>query len=113
MWPDRVKVQYSAGRGKSGRLAAYIRPAGYCFNRSRRISAANMDELNEKIEQLINRHFPTVNYYEVDGFVIGAKDKEFALKEYWRVCDREKIKKHFEVKLIEYPYPTRDDDTTN
>lgn len=93
---NHIEITCSYGRGKSGRKYAYIRPAKKCRNRSRRCS-------RDKIAACIERHFPVVYYYHVDGFVIGAKDPQSALKEYWRVCEKEKIGKVFEVTLVSYP----------
>lgn len=90
---DHIDIEYSNGRGKYGQQYAYVRPAKQCFNKSRRVKAENLNSL-------IVKHFPHVNYYKIDGHVIGAKDEESALKEYWRVCSKEKIGKHFQV------YPT-------
>lgn len=93
-----VKIQWSRGRGKNGRQYGYIRPAKKCFNKSRRCTC-------KSVTAIMKKHFPVVNYYEIDGFVIGAKNKDFALKEYWRVCEKSKIKQQFEVKLIIDDYP--------
>ncbi len=87
---DYLKIEYSNGRGKYGRKFAYVRPAGKCSNRSRRFSI-------EKLASGIEKHFPSVNYYRIDGWLIGAKNEEFALKEYWRICEQSKINKPFEV----------------
>ena len=87
-----VKIEYSNGSGKCGRLFAYIRPAGECSNRSRRVPV-------EKLAAAIETHFPCVNYYQVDGLIIGAKNEEFAIKEYYRICEKSKINTSFEVVL--------------
>lgn len=87
---EHVEIEYSAGRGKFGRLFAYIRPAGKCSNRSRRVPV-------EKLAAEIEKHFPFVNYYRVDGLTIGAKSAAFALKEYWRICQKSKINKPVEI----------------
>lgn len=85
-----IKVEYSNGSAKNGRVFAYFRPAGKCSNRSRRVPV-------DKLESAIQTHFPCVNYYQVDGCIIGAKNETFALKEYWRICERSKINKPVEV----------------
>lgn len=92
----KVKIDYSAGRGKNGNRYAYIRPAGKCHNRSRRVSA-DADRVLDTIE----RHFPEVKYYKIEGLVIGAKSPEFALREFWRICERKDIGKPFQVAIIE------------
>lgn len=89
---NQIQVEYSAGRGKYGRQYAYIRPAGNCHNKSRRVSA-------DQVESTIEKHFPNVNYYLINGLVIGAKDPDFALKEFWRVCERQQVGKAFPVTL--------------
>lgn len=90
----KIKVDYSAGRGKNGSRYAYIRPVGKCHNRSRRVSA-------DSVLDAIERHFPEVHYYQVEGLVIGAKSPEFALREFWRICKRKDIGKPFQVAIIE------------
>ena len=95
---DHVKISYSNGRGRSGKRYAYIRPSLKCFNRSRRCRV-------NRIEQTIAKHFPVVNYYQVDGFVIGAKNVRSALGEYWRVCELNKIGDEFPVELITAGHP--------
>ena len=87
---EHIKVEYSSGRGKNGRKYAYIRPAGKCSNRSRRIQI-------EKVAEVISTHFPQVNYYIVDTLIIGAKNEAFALREFYRVCEKSKINQPFEV----------------
>lgn len=89
---EHIKIEYSAGRAKYGRQFAYVRPAGKCSNRSLRVPV-------EKLAAAIETHFPCVNYYQVDGLMIGAKNEKFALKEYWRICDKSKINKPVEVIL--------------
>ena len=87
---EHIEIEYSNGRAKSGRMFVYFRPAQKCSNRSRRVPI-------EKLAQAIEAHFPRVNYYHVDGLTIGAKNKAFALKEYWRICAKSKINKPVEV----------------
>ena len=88
-----VKVEYSNGKGKSGKNYAFIRPSGKCSNRSRRVEAS-------KVKQAIDEHFPNVNYYEIGGLVIGAKNPEFAVKEFYRVCEKQSVNKPFEPVLL-------------
>jgi len=57
------------------------------------VQARNLDALLEK-------HFPVVNYYMVNGWRIGAKDEKFALREYWRICEVGQIGKDVPVQLI-------------
>jgi hypothetical protein len=66
---------------------------GKCSNRSRRVSLEN-------IQQAIEKHYQTVNYYLIDGLTIGAKNEDFALKEYWRVCEKSKIGKQQAVACL-------------
>lgn len=87
---EHIKIEYSAGRTKFGRQFAYIRPAGKCSNRSRRVPV-------EKLEETIKLHFPVVNYYQVDGVPIGAKNEKYAIREYWRICEKSKINNPVEV----------------
>lgn len=85
-----VKIEYSNGRGKYGRMFAFIRPADKCSNRSRRVPL-------ERLGQTISIHFPEINYYKIGGLIIGAKNETFALKEYWRICEKSKINQPCEV----------------
>ena len=88
-----ITIDYSAGRGKYGRQYAYIRPAGNCHNRSRRVRV-------DMIGSIIQKHFPEVHYYLVNGITIGAKNEDCALREYWRVCDRELIGKPAQITAL-------------
>ena len=85
-----ISIVKSSGRGKNGWRYYFIHPSGKCSNKSRRVRA-------DKVKETVARHFSVVKYFSIDGIVIGAKDKEAALKEYWRVCERDKIGKRFEV----------------
>lgn len=95
---EHIKIEYSRGRGKYGKQYVYVRPSKKCFNRSRRWTP-------DKLQQGIEKHFPVVHYYLIDGFVIGAKNPEFALMEYYRVCDPSKIGQPFDVTEINPPAP--------
>jgi len=98
--PD-IKIHTSAGRGKNGKMYKGVRPLADCFNRSRKVGGYNHQEIQAKIDKVIEKWFsPKVILYRVDGHVIGSNSKENALKEYWRVCEKEKIKQHFEVEII-------------
>ena len=88
-----IEITYSNGRCRNGQQYAFIRPSQKCFNRSRRCRV-------DKIDSAIKKHFPVVNYYRIDGHVIGAKDERSALGEYWRVCELDKIGMDFPVELI-------------
>lgn len=87
---QQVEIQYSLGKGKNGRQFAFVRPSGNCSNKSRRVAV-------EKIEQVIKKYFPVVNYYRIDDLKIGAKDEQFAVKEYYRICEKSKINKPVNV----------------
>jgi len=89
---EHVTISYSNGRGKYGQQFAYVRPSGKCSNRSRRCAA-------DKVQDVVSKHFPVVNYYKINGWIIGAKNENFALKEYYRICDVADIGKSFEVVL--------------
>ena len=92
-----ITITYSEGRCKGAQRYAYIRPAEDCHNKSHRVKA-DIATVND----FINRNFPVVKYFLVDGHVIGAKDDRAALKEYWRICEVSKIRQEFEVKEIKY-----------
>lgn len=85
-----VNIIYSNGNGKGGKMYAFVRPDMKCFNRSRRVQPS-------RVAEEVKKWFTPMNYYIVDGETIGSNSEENALKEYWRVCDKEKIGKHFQV----------------
>lgn len=85
-----LDIVISDGFSKNGAKYAYVRPSEKCDNKSRKVLARNIDNL-------IKKHYPVVRYYKVDGYTIGAKNKQFALGEYWRICERPKIGKAFDV----------------
>ncbi len=93
---EHIDIEYSRGRGKYGQQYVYVRPAKKCYNKSRRFKIENADKL-------ISKHFSHVNYYQIEGHTIGAKDEEAALKEYWRVCDKADIGKRFKVLPLNCP----------
>jgi len=88
-----VLITYSNGRCKYGRKFAFVRPEMKCANKSRRFDMRNL-------ETGISHHFPNVTYYLIDGLVIGAKNEKFALREFWRVCEKSKVGHVFEAKKI-------------
>lgn len=88
---DQINIEFSAGRGKRGRAFAYIRPAKQCLNRSRRVDICLIDDTIKKWFS------PLVNYYQINGAIIGSNNPKNALKEYYRVCKRENIGQKFEV----------------
>lgn len=91
-----ITINRSNGFTKSGKPAYYISPRVKCINRARRVIGI------DRVEKCIKKYFyPRVILYEIDGSVIGSNSKENALKEYWRVCELNKVGTHFEVKLFE------------
>lgn len=98
---DDILVQKSNGFGKSGRMIKFIRPKEPCFNKSRKISGYTPDEIRQKEENTIRKWFsPRIILYRIEGHIIGSNSKENALKEYWRVCDIDKVGHQFEVEII-------------
>lgn len=98
MTPEGVKIDTSNGRNSFGGIVKYIRPAGECINRSRKVSGLTGKEVSEKVEACIKRWYsPMVIYYQIEGVVIGSNSKENALKEFWRICDPRVIGKQFPV----------------
>lgn len=90
----------SAGSNSFGGQYIYLRPNYECFNKSRKVGSATGD-IWDKVDKVIAKWYgPKVNLYMIDGHVIGSNNEENALKEYWRVCDWDKRKQIFEVKLI-------------
>jgi hypothetical protein len=99
MTTEGLRIERSNGQGKGGSSVYYIRPAQTCSNRSRKVRGFVHLEIKAKTKKLIYKWFaPMVIYYEVNGVVIGSTSKENALKEYWRICDRNDVGKIFQVK---------------
>jgi len=96
-----IKVTKSKGNGLMGKLAAYIIPNYYCFNKARKAEGWNNHELQDSVNNVIRKWYqPELFAYEIDGEVIVSNSEKNALTEYWRVCDRVKIGKIFSVKQI-------------
>ncbi len=96
---DKIIVRYSNGRGKAGKLSAFIRPSQSCFNKSRKVSAYSLPELKQSIDKCIIKWFDIVIYYQIDGHTIGSNNEINALKEYYRVCDKKDIQLNFSVTI--------------
>lgn len=90
-----IKYERSAGKAKGGIPIFFVRPQLACNNRSRRY--IGYDKLRKGIQRWYG---PEVKFYLVDGHLIGSNKPANALHEYWRICEREKIGRIFEV--IEY-----------
>lgn len=87
-----VKVERSFGRTRTGIPVFYVRPAEACENNSRRY--LGYAKLNKGIARWYG---PEVKYFLVDGHLIGSNNEKNALWEYWKICDKSKIGKKFEV----------------
>lgn len=98
--PSFIHAYWSHGSGQYGKKYLILHPNVDCFNKSRKVSGFKDGEVFEKAEKVINRWYHPLSIYEIDGRVIASNSEQNALKEYWRVCSYEKIKKQFEVKLI-------------
>lgn len=97
---DIVEVTHSAGRGKGGRRYAYIRPAFECANKSLRVSGCTQQQLVAFIKKAVEKKYMPMHSYEIQGKIFGSNSPENALKEWWRVCDKNDIGKTVETKLI-------------
>lgn len=96
---EDIKIQKSNGFGKNGQLNYFIRPVADCMNRSRKASGFNYPI--EKIDNLIRKwYYPKVILYNINGMIIGSNSKENALKEFWRVCEKDIIGIPLPVKLF-------------
>ena len=83
-----IKVTRSNGRGKYGKMAAYIMPDVKCNNRSRKVTAYDIQELREKAQKCIDKYYsPVVCLYEIDGLTIASNNEQNAASEYRRICD--------------------------
>jgi hypothetical protein len=93
---DDVIVERSKGRGQNGKAYMFVRPAKKCMNRSRRVTP-------DKVQLTTDVYFTPMNYYLVNGWIIGSNTERNALKEYWRVCANEDIGKEFTVEYYSHP----------
>jgi len=91
-----MEIRRSDGRSKNGAQVFYVRPSQDCANKSYRIKCFTRLEYNEKLAKIEKKIKPE-RLYLVDGYKIVACSPHQALKEYWRVCERSKIKQQFEV----------------
>lgn len=94
-----IKIGRSYGRNKLGAPVFFVRPSEKCFNRSRRF--VGYDKMYKGIDKWFS---PTITYFVIDDRIIGSNTAMNALREYHRVCEKEKIGKYFEVKTT----PTHD-----
>lgn len=88
---SQIIIKHSRGYGKNGKISAYIRPKEYCFNRDRKVSAFSNQELSGKISDCVKKYYEPIKYYEIKGKIIGSNNEENALKEWWRVCEKDDI----------------------
>jgi len=91
-----VKYERSGGRAKWGVPVFFVRPALPCGNSSRRY--VGYDKLRKGIARWYG---PKIIYFVIEGHVIGSNSEKNALREYWRICDKENIGKIFYVKPLQ------------
>lgn len=91
-----IKIERSLGRTKTGIPVFFVRPAHACENRSR--CFVGYDKMNKGI---VRWYASSILYFIVDGHLIGSNNEKNALSEYWRICDRNKVGKIVEVKLLD------------
>lgn len=90
-----LDIRRSAGQTKTGIPVFFVRPTIACDNRSHRFVGYN------KKEKGIGKWFsPSVQSFLIDGHVIASNSEKNALREYHRVCAKEKIGQLFEVKTL-------------
>lgn len=93
--PSNIDFFYSKGSGKGGKRYIYLSPRGDCGNKPRRVEA-----MQEKVDKVVNKWYsPSILFYKVDNRVIGSNSEENALREYWRICEKELIGVGFPVTL--------------
>jgi len=90
-----VNMDYSDGRTRDGSQYVYIRPAFKCDNKSRRIK-----EGEGRIRCAVEKYYTPCNYYVIENKIIGAATEQLALREYWKICEKSKIKQKFAVQLL-------------
>ena len=77
-----VKISYK--RKRSAKVNYYVRPAGDCYNKPRKVTASTPDEFIRKIIACVRKYYHPIWYYIINGKVIGSNNKENAQKEYIR-----------------------------
>ena len=92
---EALDIRRSAGQTNTGIPVFYVRPTSACFNRSHRF--VGYDKMNKGIEKWFS---PIVKSYLIDGHVIVSNSEKNALREYHRVCAKEKIGQLFSIKII-------------
>jgi hypothetical protein len=95
---ENIMITTSRGNSKF-RFVIYIRPHADCFNKGRRITAQSKEELDEKIKDMANKWYTPLIIYRVDNHRIASNSEENALREYWRVCEKEVVGLTFPVTL--------------
>lgn len=96
---EAVDIKYSSGRVRSGRRFAYIRPSFACLNRPMRVSGNDRQNLVVNVEKAIRKYYTPIFTYEIQGKIVGSNNPANALKEFYRVCEKEQIGRKFEVTL--------------
>lgn len=96
-----VSVCYSRGYGKGGKRYYYIRPKDDCYNQSRKVSGWTGDELFDAIVRCVKKWYEPIQYFMIEGKIIGSNNEENALKEWWRVCEKSQIGIRCAVEKIE------------
>ncbi len=97
---NNVEITYSRGRGKNGKLHAYVRPARECLNKCRRISGYDKEDLDEQILKCIKKCYTPIHYYKINGSIIGANNEKNAMAEFRKICRRDDIGQQFEIEEI-------------
>lgn len=93
---DQLEVRRSDGKTRMGIPVFFVRPSMACFNRSHRFVGYY------KMSMGVRKWFSgEIRAYLIDGYVIASNSEDHALREYHRVCAKEKIGQLFEVKLLQ------------
>lgn len=100
--PSYIEAVYSNGRGMANMQYVYLRPRVKCDNKSRRVGAFYKDELWRKVDKVAKKWYsPEIKLYKIDNNIIASNNEENALKEWWKICDRQFIKMPFPVYLAQ------------
>ena len=92
---EAVDIRRSFGQNKTGIPVFFVRPIIACFNRSHRF--VGYDKMDKGIDKWFS---PEVKTFLIDGHIIASNSEKNALREYHRVCTKDKIGKLFEVKQL-------------
>lgn len=104
-------IQRSRGRSKNFMLVAYVSPVNLMAkNKPRRVVGFDEDELLHNIKKVWASYYFPSNMYKISGMNFIANNEKNAIKEYWRICEKELVGKIPTVELISEHQPSYHND---